>query len=72
MSRTQIAMRMPATTLNSYCGLGSEDLPELHLMERFLLYVHRSVCITASRSGGRMLAPGAGQVWDFAQTGSWP
>jgi hypothetical protein len=44
MSRTQIAMRMPATTLNSYCGLGSEDLagapedlPELQLMERFFV-----------------------------------
>jgi hypothetical protein len=37
MRRTQIAMRMPAITLNSYCGLGSEDLPELHLMERLLV-----------------------------------
>lgn len=36
MSRTQIAMRMAATTLNSYCDLGSEDLPELHLVERLL------------------------------------
>jgi hypothetical protein len=37
MSRTQIAMRMAATTLNSYCGLGREDLPELHLAERLLV-----------------------------------
>ena len=37
MSKTQIAMRMPATTLNSYCGLGSDDLPELHLMEPFFV-----------------------------------
>jgi len=37
MSRTQIAMRTPATTLNSYCGLGREDFPELHLIERLLV-----------------------------------
>jgi hypothetical protein len=37
MRRTQIAMRIPATTLNSYCGLGREDLPALDLMERFLV-----------------------------------
>jgi hypothetical protein len=41
MSSTQIAMRIPAITLNSYCGLGKEDLPEdlpeLHLMGRLLV-----------------------------------